>query len=57
MDIPSARTKRLRKLELTPIEEEILEEITRLHRKQDHFGDDDTGVTGYDIQRLIDAIP
>ena len=37
VDIPAAHAKRLRKLELTPIEEEILEEITRLHRKQDHF--------------------
>ena len=37
VDIPSSHAKRLRKLDLTPIEEEILEEITRLHRKQDHF--------------------
>ena len=37
VDIPSSHAKRLRKIDLTPIEEEILEEITRLHRKQDHF--------------------
>tara|TARA_B100000767_G_scaffold274621_1_gene308251 strand:+ start:56 stop:1894 length:1839 start_codon:yes stop_codon:yes gene_type:complete len=37
VDIPASHAKRLRKLGLTPIEEEILEEITVLHRKNDHF--------------------
>tara|TARA_B110001452_G_scaffold177557_1_gene148951 strand:- start:2758 stop:4596 length:1839 start_codon:yes stop_codon:yes gene_type:complete len=37
VDIPAGHAKRLRKLGLTPIEEEILEEITILHRKKDHF--------------------
>ena len=37
VDIPSSHAKRLRKIDLTPTEEKILEEITRLHRKQDHF--------------------
>ena len=37
VDIPSSHAKRLRKLDLSPREEEILEEITRLHRKEDHF--------------------
>ena len=37
VDIPAAHAKRLRKIDLTPVEEEILEEITRLHRKKDHF--------------------
>ncbi len=37
VDIPAGHAKRLRKLGLTPIEEEILDEITLLHRKKDHF--------------------
>jgi translation initiation factor 5B len=37
VDIPAGHVKRLRKLGLTPIEEEILDEITLLHRKKDHF--------------------
>ena len=37
IDIPASHAKRLRRIELTPIEEEILEEITRLHRITDHF--------------------
>ena len=37
VDVPSRHARRLKKLELTPIEEEILEEITRLHRQNDHF--------------------
>ena len=37
VDIPASHAKRLRKIELTPVEEEILEEITRLHRNKDHF--------------------
>ena len=37
VDIPASHAKRLRKLDLTPIEEEILEQITLLHRKNDHF--------------------
>ena len=37
VDIPASHAKRLRKLDLTPQEEEILEQITILHRKQDHF--------------------
>lgn len=37
VDIPASHAKRLRKIDLTPQEAEILEEITRLHRKDDHF--------------------
>ncbi|MEL0100289.1 MAG: translation initiation factor IF-2 [Euryarchaeota archaeon] len=37
VDIPAGHAKRLRKLDLTPQEEEILEQITILHRKTDHF--------------------
>ena len=37
VDIPANHAKRLRKLDLTPQEEEILEQITILHRKTDHF--------------------
>jgi len=37
VDIPAGHVKRLRKLGLTTIEEEILDELTLLHRKKDHF--------------------
>ena len=37
VDIPASHVKRLRRLDLTIIEQEILEEITSLHRKNDHF--------------------
>lgn len=37
VDIPSSHAKRLRSVELNPVEEEILEEITRIHRQNDHF--------------------
>ena len=37
VDIPSSHAKRLRSVELNTVEEEILEEITRIHRKNDHF--------------------
>ena len=37
VDIPASHARQLRKIELTSAEEEILEELTRLHRKDDHF--------------------
>ena len=37
VDVPESHAKRLKKLNLDPIEQEILEELIRLHRKQDHF--------------------
>ena len=37
VDVPESHAKRLKKLKLNPIEQEILEELIRLHRKQDHF--------------------
>lgn len=37
VDIPERHASRLRKIDLTPQEEEILEEITKLHRKSDHY--------------------
>ncbi|MDP6869898.1 MAG: translation initiation factor IF-2 [Candidatus Poseidoniaceae archaeon] len=37
VDVPSTHAKRLRKLELTPSEEEILDQITKLHRETNHF--------------------
>ena len=37
VDAPSTHAKRLRKLELTPSEEEILDQITKLHRETNHF--------------------
>ncbi|MDP6906586.1 MAG: translation initiation factor IF-2 [Candidatus Thalassarchaeaceae archaeon] len=37
VDVPASHARRLRKLEMTSAEEEILEELTALHRKDDHF--------------------
>ena len=37
VDVPASHAKRLKKLNLDPIEQEILEELIRLHRKVDHF--------------------
>jgi translation initiation factor 5B len=37
VDIPASHAKRLRRLDLTDTERDILEEITNLHRKTDHF--------------------
>ncbi len=37
VDIPESHAKRLRKLELTAMEEEIFEELISLHRKDNHF--------------------
>ena len=37
VDVPEPHAKRLKKIDLTPIEEEILAEIVALHRKEDHF--------------------
>ena len=37
VDIPESHVPRLAKVELTELEKEILEEIIKLHRKDDHF--------------------
>jgi translation initiation factor 5B len=37
VDVPERHVKRLRGLNLSPVEEEILNEITALHRKENHF--------------------
>jgi len=37
VDVPSSHAKKLRKLELSSAEQEILDELTRLHRKDHHF--------------------
>jgi len=37
VDVPERHVKRLRKLDLSPIEEEILDDIVALHRKENHF--------------------
>ncbi len=37
VDVPERHAKRLKKIGLTPIEEEILDEIIALHRKDNHF--------------------
>ena len=36
-DVPSSHARRLRKLELSTAEEEILDELTAIHRSDDHF--------------------
>ena len=37
VDVPESHAKRLKKIELTAIEQEILDELIRLHRKDNHF--------------------
>ena len=37
VDVPERHVKRLRSVDLSPIEEEILNEIVALHRKENHF--------------------
>ena len=37
VDVPEMHAKRLKKIELTPVEQEILDELIRLHRKDNHF--------------------
>lgn len=37
VDVPESHVKRLRKTDLSPVEEEILDEIVALHRKDNHF--------------------
>jgi translation initiation factor 5B len=37
VDVPESHARRLRKVELSAVEQEILEEIVRLHRKENHF--------------------
>ena len=37
VDVPASHAKRLKKLNLDPVEQEILDELIRLHRKVDHF--------------------
>ena len=37
VDVPESHAKRLRKMALTASEEDILEELTALHRKESHF--------------------
>ena len=37
VDIPASHAKKLRKMELSAAEEEVLEELIEIHRKDDHF--------------------
>jgi len=37
VDVPESHARRLKKLEMTAQEEEVLEQLITLHRKQDHF--------------------
>ncbi len=37
VDVPKSHVRKLRKLNISPIEEEILGEIIAIHRRDDHF--------------------
>jgi translation initiation factor 5B len=37
VDIPASHAKKLRKMDLTSAEREVLEELSEIHRKTDHF--------------------
>ena len=37
VDIPESHARKLRKLDMTPLEEEVYEELLAIHRKNDHF--------------------
>ena len=37
VDIPASHAKKLRKMDLSAAEEEVLEELIEIHRKEDHF--------------------
>ena len=37
VDIPESHARKLRKLQMTPVEEEVYEELLSIHRKNDHF--------------------
>ena len=37
VDVPESHVRRLRKVELTEVEKDILDQIITLHRKEDHF--------------------
>ena len=37
VDIPESHARKLRKLEMTPVEEEVYEELLSIHRRNDHF--------------------
>ena len=37
VDIPESHARKLRKMEMTPVEREVYEELLELHRKDDHF--------------------
>ena len=37
VDIPESHARKLRKLEMTPVEEEVYDELLTIHRRNDHF--------------------
>ena len=37
VDVPASHAKKLRKMDLSAAEEEVLEELIEIHRKDDHF--------------------
>tara|TARA_B100000686_G_C16800018_1_gene985245 strand:- start:2100 stop:3878 length:1779 start_codon:yes stop_codon:yes gene_type:complete len=37
VDIPESHARKLRKMEMTPVEKEVYEELLDIHRKEDHF--------------------
>lgn len=37
VDVPESHVRKLRRLDLSPLEEEILAEIIKIHRREHHF--------------------
>jgi translation initiation factor 5B len=37
VDVPEKHAKRLAKMSLTTLEQEILDELLQIHRREDHF--------------------
>ena len=37
VDIPESHARKLRKMEMTSMEEDVYEELLAIHRKDDHF--------------------
>ena len=37
VDIPESHARKLRKMEMTSMEEDVYEELLAIHRKEDHF--------------------
>ena len=51
VDVPASHARRLRKLELTSSEQEILDELTALHRSENHFWGRERGAVVHSTAR------